>query len=49
MRLRLVVWLMERLSYCLPLTMQYTPPSCYYMSTAIKPPTDKKASDKGKK
>lgn len=49
MRLRLVVWLMDQLSYCLPLTMEYTPPICYYQCSLNKIPADKRTSGKGKR
>ncbi|XP_075238218.1 fancd2 [Lycorma delicatula] len=50
-RLRTVVWLMDQLSYCLPLTMDYIPPQCYFRcpSFRVKPDKANKKKKPGKK
>ncbi|XP_039275452.1 Fanconi anemia group D2 protein isoform X2 [Nilaparvata lugens] len=46
MRLRTIIYLQDFLSQCLPLTTEYTPPSCFFQQSTTKI-VEKKSADKG--
>ncbi|RZF48297.1 hypothetical protein LSTR_LSTR010260 [Laodelphax striatellus] len=45
-RLRTIIYLQDALSQCLPLTSEYTPPSCFFQQQSSSKAIEKKSADK---